>query len=246
MTWTPLPLGPAIDVTITTSKRNVVVSLGPLAARRLGYDEDESPNVGAYLGDGQDIGWLRIALDEDGVSPEIVEGRLLLTLPRSALPDLQDCRGAPLTWKPDDGAILVRLPTVAAAARSAPRLASVSGRPAEPVEPTLDVIAVPQLYTTLHASAWANGVELMFLSDGNVSVNGRMMPADDVEAEEAEHRPGAARQEKQACHQPAEQQRAHQHGKAGFAQGPVRDQQCLKEWLVGLKRGVYVAHEGIL
>jgi hypothetical protein len=183
MTWTPLPLGPAIDIIITTSKRNVVISIGPAAARRLGWDEDESPNVGAYLGDADHAGWLRIALDEDGVSPEQVEGRLLLTLPRSALPDLQDCRGAPLTWKPDDGAILVRLPTVAvASSRPIPRLAAVGGKPTEAPEPTLDVIAVPALYQGLHASAWANGVELMFLSDGNVSVNGKITPADDVEA----------------------------------------------------------------
>ncbi len=183
MSFTPLPLGPAIDVLFTTSKRNVVVSLGPVAQRRLGWDEEESPNVGAYLGDGQDAGWLRIALDEDGVSPEQADGRILLTLPRSALPDLQDCRGAPLVWKPDDGAaILVRLPTIAAS-RPAPRLAAVDGKraAAEP-EPSLDVIAVPDLYQALHASAWANGVELMFLSDGNVSVNGRITPADDVEA----------------------------------------------------------------
>ena len=182
MTWTPLPLGPAVDVLFTTSKKNVVVSLGPVAARRLGWDEDESPNVGAYLGDGENAGWLRIALDEDGVSPEVVDGHLLLTLPRSALPDLADCRAAPLTWKPDDGALLVRLPTVASATqRPSPRLAAVGGRPAEPVEPSLDIIAVPDLYQALHASAWANGVELMFLSDGNVSVNGKITPADDVE-----------------------------------------------------------------
>jgi len=197
MTWTPLPLGPAVDVTLTTSKKNVVVSLGPAAARRLGWDEDEQPNVGAYLGDGEDAGWLRIALDEDGVSPEIIDGRLLLTLPRSALPDLQDCRSSPLNWKADDGAaILVRLPTVAVASRPGPRLAAVNGRQAPAAEPALDVIAVPDLYAALHASAWANGVELMFLSDGNVSVNGRITSADDVEGivRAAVERRDAARQ----------------------------------------------------
>ena len=199
MTWTPLPLGPAVDVTLTTSKKNVVVSLGPAAARRLGWDEDEQPNVGAFLGDGEDAGWLRIQLYDDGVSPEVVDGRLLLTLPRSVLPDLQDCRGAPLTWKADDTALLVRLPTVAAAsARPGPRLASVGGKPlsVEAVAPTLDVIAVPALYAGLHASAWANGVELMFLSDGNVSVNGKITPADDVEGivRDAVERRNAARQ----------------------------------------------------
>jgi hypothetical protein len=196
MSFTPLPLGPSVDVLFTTSKRNVVVSIGPVAARRLGWDEDESPNVGAYLGDGDDAGWLRIALDEDGVSPERVEGRLLLTLPRSALPDLQDCRGAPLTWKPDDGAaILVRLPTVAVAQRHGPRLAAVGGKTQAP-EPSLEVIAVPDLYQALHASAWANGVELMFLSDGNVSVNGKITSTDDVEGivRDAVERRNASRQ----------------------------------------------------
>ena len=58
------------------------------------------------------------------------------------------------------------------------------------------MIAVPDLYAALHASAWANGVELMFLSDGNVSVNGRITPADDVEAivRDAVERRNAARQ----------------------------------------------------
>lgn len=177
MSFSPLSLGAAPDVLITTTKKLVTIRLGPAAVRRLGWSEDE-PNVTAALGEGDDAGWLRIALDEDGVTPESVDGQLVLTLPRSMLPDLQDCRSAPIASR---GALDVRLPTIAAGAarRTAPRLAAVGGKPT--IDDTLDVIAVPDLYQAMHESAWANGVELMFLSDGSVSVNGKMMPADDVE-----------------------------------------------------------------
>lgn len=179
MTWTPLPLGPAVDVVASTTKKRVTLTLGPAAARRLGWSEDE-PNVNAALGDGEHAGWLRITLDEDGTTAEPdQDGRLVLTLPRSALPDLADCRASPLTCRLLDGAVEVRLPTVAGSRRPAARVAVDNTRATD--EPTLDVISVPALYQNLHSTAWQNGVELVFLSDGNVSVNGKISSIDEVE-----------------------------------------------------------------
>lgn len=188
MPWTPLPLGPAVDVVATTTKKRIALALGPLAIRRLGWSEDEAPNVTAALGDGEHAGWLRISLDEDGVTPELNDGQLVLTLPRSALPDLQDCRGSPLVWRPlseEFGrAIDVRLPTVAATRSPArPQLAVSNARKPAPADdlPQIEQISPPALYENLHRTAWANGVELTWLSDGNVLVNGRVQPVDDVE-----------------------------------------------------------------
>ena len=62
-----------------------------------------------------------------------------------------------------------------------------------------------------------------------------------VEAEEAEDRPGAVREEDRAGDQPAEQQRAHQHGEAGAAERAVRREQGPEERLVG-RCGVCLAH----
>lgn len=193
MPWTPLPLGAAPDVTLTTAKKRVVLALAAAAVRRLGWSEAE-PNLAASLGDHDNAGWLRLTLDEDGATPETDErGRLVLTLPRSALPDLQDCRAAPLSWRgADAGGIDVRLPTVAARARPAakPRLAvnNAVARASKDDEEVVDeaagvtVIAPPELYAGLHREAWAHGVELHFLSDGNVVVNGRVRDVEDVES----------------------------------------------------------------
>lgn len=197
MTWTPLPLGSALDVVATITKRRVVLALGPIAIRRLGWSPDE-PNVSAALGDGENAGWLRITLDEEGVSAEPdQDGRLLLVLPRSTLPDLADGRGVPLTCRLLEGAVEVRLPTVGAATlRHTPRIVAENGRPVLPPVESIDVIGVPDLYAGLHANAWANGVELMFLSNGDVSVNGKVGSIDDVEAlvQSTVERRNAARQ----------------------------------------------------
>ena len=76
-----------------------------------------------------------------------------------------------------------------------------------------------------------------------------VQPEGDVEqqelgAREAEHRPGAGAEEKRAGGDPAEQQRAHQHGEAGAAQRTVGGKQGLEERFFG--RGVCVAHGGQL
>ena len=189
MSFTPLPLGAAPDILATITKKRVVLALTGAAIRRLNWSEDE-PNVSASLGDGEDAGWLRIALDEDGVTPETADNNVYLTLPRSALPDLTECRLSPLIWRPADGAAIdVRLPTVAAQHRPQPKLAVDNARSrAQANQPStaddeqaIQVISVPDLYAGLHKSAWENGVELMFLSDGNVVVNGKVAPVDDVE-----------------------------------------------------------------
>lgn len=188
VTWTPLALSAAPDVLATITKKRVSLLLTPQLARRLGWSEDE-PNLSVALGDGENAGWLRVALDEDGVTPEETEdGRLALTLPRSMLPDLQDCRGSPLTWRPADGAIEVRLPTVASG-RVPPRRPTLavnnavkSGSRPEDDPVSLEVISPPDLYASLHRAAWENGVELTFLSNGMVSVNGKMVEVDSVEA----------------------------------------------------------------
>jgi hypothetical protein len=184
LTFTPLPLGASPDVLATITKKRVMLALSSVAIRRLGWSEDE-PNVSVALGDGEDAGWLRIFLDEDGVTPEQVEKQLVLTLPRSALPDLQDCRASPLTWRPapEGAGIDVRLPTVSAGARRRfqPKVAVNNEARADEV-PGVSVIAVPDLYKGLHREAYAVGVELMFLSDGNVLVNGKVSPIDDIES----------------------------------------------------------------
>ncbi len=187
MTFTPLQLGTAPDVLATITKKRVLLAFSGTAICRLGWS-DEEPNVAVALGDGEDAGWLRVILDEDGITPETVEGRLVLTLPRSTLPDLTECRASPLTWRPaPEAGIDVRLPTVAPIGLRRPKLAvdnakgKRGGSEPEDGSLTIDVISVPDLYSGLHSTAWANGVELMFLSDGSVSVNGRVSSIDDVE-----------------------------------------------------------------
>lgn len=183
MSFVKLRVGPSDVVLGTVTKTTVKISLGLGAIRALGWSEDD-PNVSASLGTGEDAGWLRIGLDEDeGSTPEMVDGRLELSLPRSALPDLATCRSSPLTWRSAEGAIDVRLPTVAAAVGK-PKLATVSGRAAPRPEPDdrPEVIGPPALYEQLHRDAWASGIEVHFLSDGNCAVGGRIVSIDDVES----------------------------------------------------------------
>ena len=193
MTWTPLDLSPDGGVAITVNKARVVVTLAPVILHTLGWGE-EDPNVSVSLGDEAHAGWLRVALDEDGFTPDLAGSSAVLTLPRSLLPDLQNCRRAPLSWKKTEpGTVEIRLPTVASARpvprRSSPRLVATGGgqAAATPVsgaadeETGVDLIAVPDLYQALHAEAWRAGVELAFLSDGNAMVNGRVMDTDEME-----------------------------------------------------------------
>ena len=189
MTWTSIPLGPALgDVVATVGKSRVTIILAQSAIRALGWTEEES-NVTVALGDGDNNGWLLVQLDEDGATLERGEdGRIVLALPRSTLPDLTVCRASPLVWRrvATGGAIEVRLPTVGAPSRkiapSRPGLRAVpSSVPAEDV-PHVDVIAAPDLYKQLQVDGFRAGVEIAFLSDGNVIVNGRVMTIEEMES----------------------------------------------------------------
>lgn len=193
MSWTPITLAPGTTVLATVSRTTMTLTLQAASLRALGWS-DENPNLAVSLGSGEHAGWLRLSVDEEGVTAETNgTGGVVLSLPRSALPDLIVCRASPLTWRSVEGAIEVRLPTVDAVAGS--RSTAVKSRrnasvPAGPTaissgysddEPPLGLIAVPDLYKTLHANAWAVGVELAFLSDGNCLVAGKVVSADDVE-----------------------------------------------------------------
>ena len=184
MSFVKNSLGPTEIVLGTVPKKLVTVSLGSGAISALRWSEDE-PNLAAALGDGEDAGWLRLCPDEEGLTPTEVEGRLQLSLPRSAVPDLEPCRASPLTWRSVDGGIEIRLPTVASSAPAArPHLRAVGGRSAAPVEPDdrPEVIGPPALYAQLHRDAWAAGIEVHFLSNGDCVVNGKIVDIDEVES----------------------------------------------------------------
>ena len=189
MTWTPIPLGPASgDVLATVTKSRLTLSLGSAAARMIGWSELESPNVALALGEGENAGWLRIISDEDGTTLEPdATGRLSLALPASTLPALQVCKNSPLTYRPAEGALEIRLPVAAPTAQgrpAPPRPRVVAGREAAPTQdgPNIEVIPVPDLYRGVHAEAWRLGVEMAFLSDGTAVVNGRIVSMDDFES----------------------------------------------------------------
>jgi hypothetical protein len=182
VTWTPINLAPDGGVLATVTKTQVILSLAPSILRQLGLSEDE-PNVSLALGDGENAGWLRIVLDEEGMTPDSNGEGALISLPRSMLPDLQPCRRSPLNWRKADLAVEVRLPTVAAVAanrRPSPRLAAVGGRPVDDV-PKVEAAAPPELYQQLHADAWRVGVELTFLTDGTCAVSGQIMSIEEME-----------------------------------------------------------------
>lgn len=181
MSFVKLALGPTDVVLGTVTKKAVQVSLGPAAIRALGWSEDD-PNISVAVGDGEDAGWLRVFLDEEGSTPEEVGGRIEVVVPRSAVPDLEPCRSSSLVWRTADGGIDVRLPTVAAK----PKLRSVpsSNRPQLQVlaESLPEVVGPPALYGELHREAWAAGIEVHFLSNGDVVVAGKVCSIDDVES----------------------------------------------------------------
>lgn len=184
MTWTSLALGPTDSVLVTVTKTTVLLALQPAVLRAVGWSEDE-PNLSVALGSGEHAGWLRLALDEDGVTAEInASGAAALALPRSALPDLLTCRRSPVAWRSTDGSVEVRLPTIGISESTKSnrgRPALVATKPADGA-PSVDLIAIPDLYKALHASAWAAGVELAFLSDGNCLVNGKIVTVDAMES----------------------------------------------------------------
>jgi hypothetical protein len=189
VTWTPLRLGenPASGVTLTTTKKATQITLGTAVVQALSWEEDD-PNLSAALGDGEHAGWLRITLDDDGVTPLHQAGRLTLTFPPSALPLLTQSRAAPLTWRPvEPGIVEIRLPIAAAlpaAQRPRPRQTAPVGSD-DSVEKIYG-IATPDIYKELVREAMARGgLNVVFLSDGNcaVDVGGTMkiMTVDDME-----------------------------------------------------------------
>lgn len=183
MSFIKLNLGPTEVVLGTVTKKHLRISLGSGAVRALGWSEGE-PNLTVALGDGEDAGWLRIFIDEEGSTPEEIDGRVELSVPRSAVPDLEACKSSPLTWRVRDGAIDVRLPTIAPVAGK-DRLREVpKGTGHRPVGPDdrPEVVGPPALYGQLHRDAWAAGIEVHFLSDGNCVVNGKVFDVDEVES----------------------------------------------------------------
>lgn len=184
MSWTRLNLSPDGGVFATVKKTQVELVIGPTPLRAIAWSEEE-PNLSIAIGDGEDAGWVRIVLDEDGLTPSISSQGVMLVLPRSAVPDLQDCRRSPVGWRMMAGALEVRLPTVAAvkAGRPTPRL--VSNNPKTVQEEAervgIEAIAVPDLYTELHKAAWMIGVEITFLSDGNCLLNNKVVSIEEME-----------------------------------------------------------------
>lgn len=183
MTWTPINLAPDGGVLATITKTQVNLLLAPSIIKQLGLSDDE-PNVSLALGDRENAGWLRIALDDEGMTPDNDGTNAVISLPRTMMPDLQTCRRSPLSWRKVEGAVEVRLPTVSSATTgSRPQLRVAGGRAVAPAEdtPKVEATAPPDLYSELHGNAWRAGVELTFLTDGTCVVGGQVMTLEEME-----------------------------------------------------------------
>ena len=191
MTWTPLPLGenPATGIVATlTKKKDLAITFGSGPTRALHWEEDD-PNITLSLGDGEHAGWLRITLDDDGITPQPATNGFALLIPRSVIPELAPIKTVPLTWRsPEPGIVEVRLP-VATTAVGRPRPALVRGKtPEDDSVEKIMAIGTPALYAELVREAAARGgLDIIFLSDGNCAVgaggsNMKMMSVDDMEA----------------------------------------------------------------
>lgn len=172
MSWTRLPLADDRGVLVSVTKRIVRLTLleAPLAALRCALND----RLAIDLGDGENAGWVRITVDDNGTEGEASSGRLVLSIPRSTLPDLTEARTAPLVWRAVEDAIEVRLPTIGAA-RPRPTLRPVADEPVR--------IAVPTQFTDLHDRVWSSGGDLVFLSNGTCVLNGRVVELGELETE---------------------------------------------------------------
>jgi hypothetical protein len=176
MPWHDIPGNPADGVHCTITRSMVTVRVGKAALAPLNWDQDTALKM--RVGTGDQAGWLRVEQIDVGPPPNADGDGIILRTAPSVLPGIPQCKKAPLLYRFDDDALEIQLPAVVArpAARPMPGRRGAAAAPREQIT----IVQAPPEYQQLRKELAPKGVELNFLSDGTILLNGEIVEEGEI------------------------------------------------------------------
>lgn len=194
MSWHPIPTQASSGVVCTVTKTTVLLTIPDVVRQQAGWSE--APVLQAYGGAEEHAGWLRIDELPEGVPLSANErGELVLTVPRSVAPEASPGKNMLVLSRLVLGGLEIKLPmrrtdpsipTLVAsvaepAGKNPPALVTALPAPAPKVA-TVHNIATPAEYQDLVRQAIARDIEIIFLSDGSVTIDRRKYPISELKS----------------------------------------------------------------